>query len=69
MSMRAACEKVAACHTDGDTDLIDQYVSSFVLVLDVWSFQGRLFGKQLLKGGAVTILGHPARPRREDGNA
>jgi hypothetical protein len=69
MSMRAACEKGAACHTDDETDLMDQYVSSFVLTLDVWSFQGRLFGKQLLKGEAVTFLGHPARPRREDGNA
>jgi hypothetical protein len=68
MSMRVACERVAVRHTNDGIDLTDQYVLSFDLVLDVWSFQGRLFGKQLLKGGAVTILGHPAGPR-VDGNA
>jgi hypothetical protein len=67
--VRVACERAAVRHTNDETTLIDQYVSSFALMLDVWPFQDRLFGKQPLKGGAVKILGHPARPRREDGNA
>jgi pyruvate dehydrogenase E1 component alpha subunit len=45
---------------DEKTGMNDQYVLFFVLLMEVWQFQGRLSGKELLKGGVVTTVAYPS---------